>query len=66
MIYNFICTLKGIDFKYKTEADSLAEAKVKVRNHIKNAVEIEEFIQEPINQKSNDFIDFFNDMIKPK
>lgn len=66
MIYNFICTLKGIDFKYKVEAENITEAKVKVRDHIKNAVQIEEFIQEPINQASNDFIDFFNDMIKPK
>lgn len=66
MIYNFICTLKGIDFKYKVEADNITEAKVKVREHIKNAVQIEEFIQEPINQASNDFIEFFNDMIKPK
>jgi len=66
MIYNFICTLKGIDFKYKVEAENITEAKVKVREHIKNAVQIEEFIQEPINQASNDFIEFFNDMIKPK
>lgn len=66
MIYNFICTLKGIDFKYKVEAENITEAKVKVREHIKNAVQVEEFIQEPINQASNDFIDFFNDMIKPK
>ena len=66
MIYNFICTLKGIDFKYKAEAENITDAMIKVRNHIKNAVEIEEFIQEPINQASNDFIDFFNDMIKPK
>lgn len=66
MIYNFICTLKGIDFKYKVEAENITEAKVKVREHIKNAVLIEEFIQEPINQASNDFIEFFNDMIKPK
>lgn len=66
MIYNFICTLKGIDFKYKVEAENITEAKVKVREHIKNSVHIEEFIQEPINKASNDFIDFFNDMIKPK
>lgn len=66
MVYNFICTLKGIDFKYKAEAENITDAMVKVRNHIKNAVEIEEFIQEPINQKSNEFMDFFNDMIKPK
>lgn len=64
MVYNFICTLKGVDFKYKVEATSLLEAKVKVRNHIKNAVEINEYIKEPINNKSNEFIDFFNDMIK--
>jgi len=66
MVYNFICTLKGIDFKYKAEAENITDAMIKVRNHIKNAVEISEFIQEPINQASNDFIDFFNEMIKPK
>ena len=66
MIYNFNCKLKGIDFKYKAEAENITDAMIKVRNHIKNAVEISEFIQEPVNQKSNDFMDFFNDMIKPK
>lgn len=66
MIYNFICTLKGIDFKYKVEADSLLEAKVKIREHIKNSVEIDEYIKEPINQKSNEFIDFFNDILNGK
>lgn len=66
MIYNFICTLKGIDFKYKVEAENITEAKVKVREHIKNAVQIEEFIQEPINQQSANFMDFFNEITKPK
>lgn len=66
MVYNFICKLKGIDFKYKVEAENITEAKVKVREHIKNAIQIEEFIQEPIKQASNDFIEFFNDIIKPK
>ena len=41
-IYNFICILKGKEFKYKVEAHNLTEAKVKVREHIKNAVEIKE------------------------
>jgi len=66
MIYNFICTLKGIDFKYKVESDSLLEAKVKIREHIKNSVEIEEYIKEPINQNSKEFIDFFNDILNGK
>jgi predicted small metal-binding protein len=39
-IYNFICTLKGINFKYKVEAHNELEAKIKVREHIKNNVEI--------------------------
>lgn len=42
MIYNLICNLKGIDFKYKVEANSLLEAKIKVREYIKNKVEITE------------------------
>ena len=66
MIYNLTCTLKGIDFKYKAEAENITDAMIKVRNHIKNAVEISEFIQEPANQKSKEFVDFFNNMIKPK
>lgn len=66
MIYNFICTLKGIDFKYKVEAENITEAKVKVREHIKNAVHIEEIVPEPKIEIDNSFIDFFNDMIKPK
>jgi hypothetical protein len=63
MIYNFNCTLKGIDFKYKIEADSLEDAKIRVRNHIKNAVNIEWIVPKEI---PNDFVEFFNDMIKPK
>ena len=67
MIYNFICTLKGVDFKYKVEAFSLLEAKVKVRDYIKNSIEIKECIKEQIIQEdSSGFIDFFNDLIKPK
>lgn len=66
MVYNFICTLKGIDFKYKAEAENITDAMIKVRNHIKNAVEISEFIQEPLNQKPNEFLHFFDDLIKPK
>jgi len=66
MIYNFNCILKGISFKYKVEAENITEAKVKVREHIKNAVQIDLVVQETMNKASEDFIDFFNDMIKPK
>lgn len=67
MIYNFICTLKGIDFKYKIEAEDIAEAKIKVREHIKNAVELEVVIPEPpVNKSSSNFINFFNEITKPK
>ena len=59
MIYNFIAKLKGVDFKYKVEAENIADAKVKLRNHIKNSVDI---IQ--VEKPQSDFIDFFNDMIK--
>lgn len=65
MIYNFVCTLKGIDFKYKVDAEDITEAKIKVREHIKNSVHIEEFVQ-PKPEIDNSFIDFFNDMIKHK
>jgi len=64
-IYNFVCTLKGINFKYKVEAENITEAKKKVREHIKNSVDINE-VEKPKNTASNDFIDFFNDMIKTK
>ena len=63
MIYNFNCTLKGIDFKYKIEADSLEDAKIRVRNYIKNAVEIEWITPK---EKPNDFMNFFNDTINGK
>jgi predicted small metal-binding protein len=66
MIYNFTCTLKGIDFKYKAEADNITDAMIKVRNHIKNAVEISEFIQEPVNEKPNKFINSFKHIINEK
>ncbi len=66
MIYNFNCILKGISFKYKVEADNITEAKVKVREHIKNTVQIDEAVQETVNKASMDFIDFFNDITKPK
>lgn len=65
MIYNFICTLKGIDFKYKVEADDITEAKVKVREHIKNAVQIE-LVTPPKVELDDGFMDFFNFMIKPQ
>ena len=63
MIYNFNCKLKGITFKYKVEAENITDAMIKVRNHIKNAVEIEEVTPQT---KSDEFINFFNEMIKPK
>lgn len=67
MIYNFNCKLKGLEFHYKTEADSLPEAKVKIREHIKNAVELEVIIPEPpINKSTSNFIDFFNEITKQK
>jgi len=65
MTYYFICKLKDIDFNYKVNADNITEAKVKLRNHIKNAVEISEFFPEP-KKESNEFINFFNDMINGK
>jgi len=56
MIYNFICTLKGVDFKYKVEANNITEAKVKVRDYIKNSIHIEEV-------PTKDFFNFINDII---
>lgn len=41
MTYELKCKLRGVEFKYKVEANNLTDAKVKVRNHIKNAIEIE-------------------------
>lgn len=64
MIYNFICKLKGIDFKYKVEAENVNDAMIKVRNHIKNAVEITEV--QKIEKPQSDFIDFFNETILKK
>ncbi len=64
MIYNFICKLKGIDFKYKVEAENVNDAMIKVRNHIKNAVEITEV--QKIEKPKSDFIDFFNETIQKK
>lgn len=63
MIYNFNCKLKGQTFKYKVEAENITQAKIKVREHIKNAVEIDEVAPQT---KNDDFINFFNEMIKPK
>lgn len=59
MIYNFNCKLKGHTFKYKVEAESLLEAKVKVRNIIKNAVEIEE-VKPPTVEMPDFMKDIFN------
>jgi hypothetical protein len=67
MIYNFTVKLKGLEFKYKTEADNVTDAMIKVRNHIKNAVELTELKSDNFevpSTKSNEFINFFNDMIK--
>jgi predicted small metal-binding protein len=67
MIYNFTCTLKGHTFPYKTEADSLTEAMIKIREHIKNAVEMELVVPEPpINKATSNFINFFNETINKK
>jgi len=60
MKYKFIVRLKGVDFKYQTEANNITEAKIKIRNHIKNAVELIE------DKPENDFINFFNDIINEK
>lgn len=62
MIYNFTVKLKGFEFKYKSEADNITDAMIKVRNHIKNAVELS--VEKPIEKPENDFINFFNDMVK--
>ena len=59
MIYNFICKLKGVDLKYKVEAENVTDA-----NHIKNAVEITEV--QKIEKPKSDFIDFFNNTIQKK
>ena len=64
MIYNFICKLKGVDLKYKVEAENITDAMIKVRNHIKNTVEITEI--KPIEKPQSDFIDFFNNTIHKK
>ena len=66
MIYNFICTLKGVDFKYKVEAVNLTEAKIKVRDYIKNSIHIEEVVKKPISKSSTDFLNFFNENINKK
>jgi len=60
-VYKFICTLKGQTFKYKVEAESELQAKIKVRDHIKNAVELQ-LVEKQI--KQDDFImNFFKDNI---
>ena len=64
MIYNFICKLKGVDLKYKVEAENVSDAMIKVRNHIKNTVEITEI--KPFEKPKSDFIDFFNNTIQKK
>jgi hypothetical protein len=66
MVFNFNCILKGISFKYKVEAENITEAKVKVREHIKNAVQIDLVVHETFNKASRDFVDFFNDTISKK
>lgn len=53
--------LKGFEFKYKTEAENVTDAMIKVRNHIKNAVELIEI--KPVVKPENDFLDFFNNII---
>ena len=60
MIYNFNCKLKRITFKYKVEAENITQAKIKVREHIKNSVEIEEVILKPVKNDSFDILDYFD------
>lgn len=61
MIYNFTVKLKGLTFKYKVEADNVFEAKIKVRNHIKNTVELIE--DKPIEKKDIDVFQNLKDII---
>ena len=61
MIYNFTVKLKGLTFKYKVEADNVTEAKIKVRNHIKNAVELIE--DKPIEKKDIDIFQNLKDIV---
>lgn len=61
MIYNFIVKLKGLEFKYKAEANNVSDAMIKIREHIKNAVELTEVKSDnfkKINTKNNDFLNF--------
>lgn len=61
-VYNFICTLKEQTFKYKVEAESELQAKIKVREHIKNAVKLELIVKEI---KQDYFItDFLKDIMR--
>jgi hypothetical protein len=60
-VYNFICTLKGQTFKYKVEAESELQAKIKVREHIKNTVELQ-LVEKEIKQDDS-IIDFFKNNI---
>jgi len=64
MIYNFNCKLKNNTFKYKVEAENITQAKVKVREHIKNAVVIEEV--KPILNDNLDMFERLNNIINKK
>ena len=61
MIYNFTVKLKGLTFKYKSEADNVTDAMVKVRNHIKNSVELIE--DKPIKKSEKDIFNNLKDIM---
>lgn len=64
-VFNFICTLKGQEFKYKIEAYSEFDAKVKLREYIKNSVELE-LVTPKQPTPNSDFLNFFNDILNGK
>ena len=70
MIYNFNCKLKNNTFKYKVEAENITQAKIKVREHIKNAVVIEEvkpILNDDLNIfGDNDIFERFNNIFNKK
>lgn len=61
MVYNFTVKLKGLTFKYKAEADNVTDAMVKVRNHIKNSVELIE--DKPIKNREKDIFNNLKDIM---
>jgi hypothetical protein len=61
MIYNFTVKLKGLTFKYKSEADNVTDAMVNVRNHIRNAVELVE--DKPVKKSEKDIFNNLKDIM---